>query len=218
LYVADPQAGCTSRVAIGIPGARSRRLRRGQLPTDVAAPNWSGRRVSSAKPASRSTASSSPSADGVPRIIRGANGCDTRHDGPSRLRLPSLAVHERAKTEVAKSWRALSPLTAWLQTQVGPSTTAEIGAISQVVITEQWSSISPQLHDHHVDHDVSSGTDLPRSTTGARIPRRGQSGAFGSARTEERRPPTAARPTASTPDVVVARCLVETEPAAVVHR
>jgi len=66
------------------------------------------------------------------QLTRVPNGYPKDHPRGEWLRYKTLTAHrdfgcpawlstKRAKTEVAKSWRALSPLTAWLQTQVGPS-------------------------------------------------------------------------------------------------
>ena len=66
------------------------------------------------------------------QLTRVPAGYPKDHPRAEWLRYKSLTAHRdfgcpgwlatrRTKTEVAKAWRALSPLTAWLHTQVGPS-------------------------------------------------------------------------------------------------
>ena len=66
------------------------------------------------------------------QLTRAPAGYPKDHPRAEWLRYKSLTAHRdfgcpawlatrRTKSEVAKAWRALSPLTVWLHTQVGPS-------------------------------------------------------------------------------------------------
>jgi hypothetical protein len=66
------------------------------------------------------------------QLTRVPAGYDKEHPRADWLRYKSLTAHRdfgcpawlstrRAKTEVAKAWRSLGPLTAWLHTHVGSS-------------------------------------------------------------------------------------------------
>jgi len=68
------------------------------------------------------------------RLVRVPAGYAKDHPRADLLRYKTLTGHRefgcpawlstrRAKTEIAKAWRALAPLTGWLDTHVGPSNT-----------------------------------------------------------------------------------------------
>jgi uncharacterized protein (TIGR02453 family) len=69
---------------------------------------------------------------GGERVTRVPAGYDKDHPRSELLLHKTLTAHrsfgsppwlttKRAKTEIAKSWRALAPLTSWLETHVGPT-------------------------------------------------------------------------------------------------
>ena len=67
-------------------------------------------------------------------FVRVPAGYAKDHPRADLLRYKTLTAHRefgcpawlstrRAKTEIAKAWRGLAPLTGWLDTHVGPSNT-----------------------------------------------------------------------------------------------